>query len=456
MVFMSSAPSLSGTIYRDQDLTRARHVWLELEKRYAPGWFANPVGRLALMFQSHNPHDAFLLIDIAYWLDLLWNHNVTQESMPVLKDKLRSLMTESNKDKFDELLTEIGVAAQLCHSVSPIAFEPFVMKRQSEGRFVQILRRITRTTGRQLSSPDYALVLPDGTVAIEVTVLYIDQLQSWQRRVDEIRDALKKKVLAADATCKSVDLRLPLKFDKKLGNKICERSVIDKIMREEQGELRVDVGSESAHLQWRPLPIYQKSQFDIRHIPSDANIFAVTNSRSQVRSAFGFTSRPVGSSEQFEELMYRSLMNTLARKRDQFRVKNHRYILILKLGHPRMPTELLHNLFRKRIWPNEKYRWLTCFGEFQLRRGYTPTDPGYNFLFQTNPSGVPLPGPFLESLLNGEKTFHTHNESIKVESRAEKTLPSVRYPSPLGGFRAKVGLLISKMRYIYKVITGRE
>lgn len=456
MDILSSVPSLSGTIFKDHDVIEARRVWAEAEKRYAPGWFDNPVGCLAPLFQSKSPRSAFLLIDIAGALNLLSNHNVTQDSLPVFKGKIRALMTEENQSAFDELLTEIMVAAHLCRSVSPIAFEPFVTKRHSEGGFVRFLRKITKTVGKQLASPDYAVVLPDGPVAIEVTVLHVGQLQSWQRRVNEIRDALKEKILRADGIYRDVELQLPLEFNRKVGNKLCERQVIDKILREEQGELRVDLGPQIAHLRWRQLTIYEQSSFDMRDVSAEVNIFAVTDSRLRMKNGFGFTSRPIGTCEQFEEFMFKSLTNTLARKHNQFHVKNHRYILILKLGHTRMPSELLHNLFRKRIWPNSKYNWLTCFGEFQPRSGYAPASPGHMITFQTNPNGEPLPGPFLEGLLDGGKTFHTHKGRIKAESRAETGFLPAEYPSPFGGFRGRLALWISKVRYIYKVINGQE
>lgn len=456
MPFMSSDPPLAGTLFTEHDLKCAKNAWIELENRYVPGWFAHPVGCLAPLFQSQNPRDAFLLIDIAYALNLLLNHNVTQDSLPVFQRKIRSLMIEDRESAFNELLTEILVASHLCRSVSPIAFEPFVTKREREGWLARLLRRITNTTGKQLPSPDYAVVLPDGPVAIEVTVLYIEHLQSWQRLVNEIRDALKAKLLKANGIYRDIELQLPLNFHRRLGNKFCERKVIDKIIHEEQGEFSLEFDQHPARLCWRPMRIYKRSKFDISKVPVEANCFAVTDVQTHIRNGFGFNSRPIGTREQFEEFMFRSLANTLTRKRNQFREKNHKYILILKLGHSRMPSDLLHDLFRKRIWPNNKYNWLTCFGEFQPRCEYGQASPGHRINFQTNPNGKPLPGSFLESLLNGQMTFHTHTGMIKVGFWNEKDAVPIEYPSPLGGFRGKLAVRISKARYLYKVIRGQK
>jgi hypothetical protein len=456
MSFMSSDPPLAGTIFTENDLKCAKQTWIELENCYVPGWFAYPVGCLGTLFQSQSPRDAFLLIDIAYALNLLLNQNVTQDSLPVLKEKIRCLMIENRESAFNELLTEIMVASYLCRHISPIAFEPYITKREREGWLARLLRRITKTSGKQLASPDYAVVLPDGTVAIEVTVLYLGHLQSWQKLVDEIRDVLKAKLLQADGIYRDIELQLPLNFNRKLGNKFCERKVTDKIIHEEQGEFSLELDQHPARLRWRPMSIYDRSNFNISKVPAEANCFAVADVHSHVRNGFGFTSRPIGTREQFEEFMFRSLANTLTRKRNQFREKNQRYILILKLGHSRMPSELLHDLFRKRIWPNSKFNWLTCFGEFRPRCEYGQASPGQKITFQTNPNGKPLPGSFLENLLNGQKTFHTNKGMIKVGCLNEKDAVPIEHPSPLGGFRGKLAVGISKARYLYKIISGQK
>jgi len=62
IAFMSSAPSLSGTIFTDDDLRNARLVWAHLEQRCAPGWFAKPRGLLAGLFEANTPHAACVLI----------------------------------------------------------------------------------------------------------------------------------------------------------------------------------------------------------------------------------------------------------------------------------------------------------------------------------------------------------------------------------------------------------
>jgi hypothetical protein len=392
IAFMSSAPSLSGTIFTDDDLRNARLVWAHLEQRCAPGWFAKPRGLLAGLFEANTPHAACVLIEIAAALDAV-RLNLTVKSVPVFEKKVVSLLTAKEEKVFDELLTEILVAATLTGSVSPISFEPYVP---------------AGVGGQRPTSSDYAIWLPDGPVAIEVSVLYIGQLERWQRRVREIRDIVREKIGAAEGVYRDVELELPLEFSPKLGAKLSERRVTNEIIRAAQGELEFPVGRQTARLRWRPMPIYEQTTFDVSNVPAETNTWVVADGGpGAAKNSFGFTSRPTGDPKQFTELMFSSLKNTLARKRDQFRGKKERYVLILKLGHHRMPPELLHDLFRARIWPNKSlYHWITCFAEFRPRRQYTQGGQGPSLSTQVNPNGAPQAGPQLSALLNGEKTFH--------------------------------------------------
>ncbi len=433
---MSSAPSLSGTIYTDNDLQKAREVWADVERRYMPGWFTKPTGLVAKLFQADTQYVACLLIDIAAALYIL-SRNYTEKSKPVFEAKMKFLLTVADEKMFDELLTEIFVAANLAPAVSPMAFEPYV-PRDRKGRIIRFLRNIMKTNGQQPPSPDYAILLPDGVVAVEVTMLYIEQLEKWQRRVNAIRDLLSKKIGAEEGIYRDVDLELPLDFDPKLGNQLCERRITNDVMRRERGEVQLSVGQDIARLRWRPMPIYERSTFDVRDVPAEVNSWIITAPRAAAKNGFGFKSRPTGNPQQIAKLMFRSLKNTLERKRDQFRGKNDRYVLVLKLGHHRMPSGLLHDLFRSRIWPNSAYDWLTCFGEFQPRRHYMKGSPGSSLTFQINPNGSPSAGPLLTALLDSKKMFHTDKGIIKASLRHEPASQAVLHHSPVSGFRGKL------------------
>jgi hypothetical protein len=351
---------------------------------------------------------------------------------------MKSLFTLKDDKPFDELLTEILVAANFAPVASPIAFEPYAPARNPEGRINRFLRKITRINERPPPSCDYAIFLPDGPVAIEVTVLYIEQFERWQGNVTAIRDLLLKKIGAMEGIYRDVDLELPIEFDPKLANKLCERRITNDLIRTDRGEAEVSVGQEIARLRWRPMPVYQRSAFDPCHVPGEVNTWIITAPGAAAKNGFGFRSRPIGNPQQVTEMMFRSLRNTLARKREQFRGKTDRYILVFKLGHTRMPSQLFHDLFRSRIWPNSAYDWITCIGEFRPRREYTKGSSGASLEFQINPKSEPPAGPLLADLLCGKKTFHTDNGIIKASSRHEPAQKAVLYPLPIRGLRGKL------------------
>lgn len=55
MGFMSFDPSLSGTIYTNNDLVKSREVWVDAERRYMPGCLTNLHGLLGKLFEAETP-----------------------------------------------------------------------------------------------------------------------------------------------------------------------------------------------------------------------------------------------------------------------------------------------------------------------------------------------------------------------------------------------------------------
>jgi hypothetical protein len=298
--------------------------------------------------------------------------------------------------------------------------------------------------------------LPDGVVAIEATVLYVKKLEYWERRVNTIRDLLAKKIGETEGVFRDVDIELPLDFDPKLGNKLSERAVTREIIKRERGEQEFSVGKNIACLRWRPMPMYERSNFELRNVPDEVNSWIIASPGATVKNGFGFKARPTGDPKEFAEALLRSLKNTLDRKREQFRGKKDRYVLVLKMGHHRVPSDLLHNVFRARIWPNPTYNWITCFGEFRLGRDYSKGSPRHSLTFQINPSGTPVAGPDLEGLFGAKKTFHTNKGLIKGSSRSQQTTESILYRSPTATVKGKFLRGWSRIILTYSTVTRKR
>jgi hypothetical protein len=455
MGFMSFDPPLSGTIYTKNDLVKAREVWIDAERRCMPGWLTTLHGLLGKLFEAETLFTTCLLIDIARALYVL-SRNITQKSTIVFGKKIRSLLTAVDQKQFDELLNELFVAASLAPVVSPIAFEPYVPAGIGKGHLMRWLQKVTKTTGEQLPSSEYAILLPDGIVAIEATVLYVKRLEYWERRVNTIRDLLAKTIGGMEGVFRDIDIELPLDFDPRLGNKLSERAVTSQIVKRERGKLEFSVGKNIAVLKWRPMPKYQGSIFEVRNVPDEVNSWIVTSPGATVKNGFGLKARPTGDPKEFSEAMFRSLKNTLDRKRQQFRKRKDRYVLVLKIGHHRVPSELLHNLFRTCIWPNPSYEWITCFGEFLLARDYSKGSSRHSFKFQINPNGAPIAGHHLEALLGGNKVFHTDKGIIKGSLRTQQTAELVLYRSPMATVKGKFLRAWSTFSLTYSTLTRKR
>ena len=410
MGFMSSRPSLDGTLYTETDLRTARIVWANVEQRYLPGWFESSESScLAALFHADSQYTACVLIELAMALDAV-HRNLTSKSLPIFKAKMQSLLKAKEEKKFDELKTEIFVAATIAPSISPIAFEPYVPARKSISFITRLLHGFTNVTWEQPGSPDYAVSLPDGPVIIEVTVLYVGQFERWQTQVNGIRDILAQKIGARNGIYRDLHLELPVEFQPSMGNKLCQRHVTEEIIRKEHGELELAVGAASAHVRWRPMPIYERADFKASAVPADVSTCIISDGAS-VGNGFGFNARPILTRERFAELMLGSLRNTLERKRDQFHKRDTRYVLVIKLGHHWLKPEALHDLFEVRIWPNRAYDWVTAFSEFRPRQQYIQGSSGPLLTTQLNPNAIASAGSLLEAALNGRKKFHMFNDN---------------------------------------------
>ena len=150
---------------------------------------------------------------------------------------------------------------------------------------------------------------------------YVKKLEYRERRVNTIRDQLAKRIGETEGVFRDVDIELPLDFDPKLGNKLSEQIVAREIAKRERGQLELSVGKNIARLKWRPMSMYERSNFDMRDVPDEVNSWIVASPGATVKNGFGFKSRPTGDPKEFAEAIFRSLKNTLARKRDQFRGK---------------------------------------------------------------------------------------------------------------------------------------
>lgn len=382
---------VEGTVFGVADIDGASDVWEGLSKR-EPAWSKESNTVLAGLFRTDAQPAVCELIDLARTLAIV-RSALTEKSVPVFDRKVHELFVEVDRTQFDERVTEFVVAALLSPGVSPIAFDPYVP---------------AIVGGDTPRSTDFAVRLPDGDVAIEATVLHVDQFDAWSRATKQLAEGVQARIAEAGAFV-ALELELPFEFDRKAAQVLLQRRTLALILGASEGELRVPVGPHGdAVVRWRPLSVLTGEQFD----PSELSggDFAAVHSPIEggIGSGGAISYQPTGTAEAVERLVYRSLENTLQRKRRQAERVSDSYVLALRSGHYRVPPQALLDLLERRVWPNERYKWLTAGVVLFPRVTYNAGDPEARLVTSVNETAAVKASASLRALLSGERGFHLY------------------------------------------------
>lgn len=180
MSFINCQPDLTGTVYSIEHLEFARKYLTEVIKQHDRFWLDNPRGPLGALWCREDTSAICHLISVANLLYFL-RERITQSSLEILQEKIKTLLNLKSNKQFDETLTELQIAHELSCHVSPLEFEPCVPKN------------IKIANNNKPKSPDFSIKLPDGNVHLDATVFHIDILDQWNASIGYIR----KKVMDA-------------------------------------------------------------------------------------------------------------------------------------------------------------------------------------------------------------------------------------------------------------------
>ena len=281
---------------------------------------------------------------------------LTEKSVPVFWQKVTELFNARSEVQFRELVTELRAAEILASRVSPIAFEPYVPRAED-------------LTGDQPRSSDYAVMLPEGPIAIEVTVIHVDAFETWRRLVRELVDAMRTRIEGAGRFL-AVELLIPFVFDRAKAQVLLQRKTLAPLLREDEGKIEVDVGGPvDAVIRWSALPVVAH-QDGLASLPGEA-FAAVVGEEGAFGSACAFSYQPAGTPLEAEELAYTSLTRTLQRKKKQLEGRAEPAVLVVASAHHWLPLEGLLDLFERRVWPNPQFSWLTAVGVLVTPDGFT-------------------------------------------------------------------------------------
>lgn len=381
MSFLDDTPDLSGQRFTSDDLRRARDYFLSALATHAPNWLREPRGTLGLHWSSGGQYPACFLIRVAqifYALD----RSITKKSVPVLHEKFRSLL-ESTGAQFDELLTELEIAAALVERFSPIMLEPLVP--------------ISAPPGAKPKSPDFALRVHEGDVCIEATVLRVGLLDQWDREAAwlsaELSRFSKKREIST-----AVEVKLPILFSRRDISGPVIAKLFDSIGSSSTGEVVLATPTGDACFSWAPPRVFSLTSGTLAEVAAPALLPA------GVSRAISVTWLPVMNVDLTEQLT-KSVRNTLDKKRAQ-RVFNGPYLIAIKLGHHRLQSEGIKALLAQRIWPNKQYEGISGVVHYTSAGGFGIADPTHSLWLQPNDDArIPIPSSFLRCF-EGKLTIH--------------------------------------------------
>jgi hypothetical protein len=373
--FRETSPTLSGTCFGTDDLILARSVYESVFADIDPEWPNDPTGPLAAYWRAVDSHSAAYLIHLARVLWQLSNKNVTAKSFPILRNKVQMLLRPPSSTSYEETLIELEVASSLSERISPISFEPLVPAGLSNAP-------------SKPTSPDYGLRLPDSDVTVEVTVWHWQVLRNWDVMTSELKTRLAAK-LDRSGVRRHVSIELPLKASSDGILDVIAKTAIQEMSASATGELELDTTAGNAKIQWFEVPRFQSiDQVDFTQLPPGLDVAIV--GACTVESVFGCSTQPIMNDRSIDDAL-RSLRKALDRKINQ-RHRSLPHVLTLGLGHQRLHWDWVLPMFAQRIWPNEKYKWISALCAFDPQRNWTLGAARTRLTFEWNPSAT-IPAP---------------------------------------------------------------
>ncbi len=345
MTFLDDTPDLSETVYNELALNLARSFWKAALLAHDPLWLKKPVGILSTKWKGSGPSSTCDLINMAADFQRLQDR-CEESSRLVLVEKFKELVRASDRRQFDALDTELQIAAQLSDRVTPIIFEPLVPLADLKA-------------SKKPKSPDYSIVLPDGQVAIEVTVINVGPLSQWDKQATQIASQLVSRVTKGGVN-RFVRGSYPLYYFRTPPSAGQIADLAQRIIKQESGEHRIVTGDQILSFRWEEYPIYVVSGDDDGPPPTPpagVTSFATTSgSPSNIGPVCAFEYAIERGDH--EEIFVNAIRNSLKQKRKQFEVEAP-YLLAVKLGHSRMRHDVFIHTVLNRIWTNPEYEWMS-------------------------------------------------------------------------------------------------
>lgn len=365
MSFLETKYALNGTPFKNEDLDYARLFWKVLIEHADRNWLVKPKGQLAKHWQSTSISSAVQLIDLGSMLYAL-SESMTNDSEYAFENKVRALLN-SDGVQFEEQLTELLVGALLRK-----------LKRQLQLDCPSFYSTLERQKSKNV---DYGLYWSNDSqrIFVEVTVFHIQKLVDWEAAISHMMHQFQQAVIKKKLNRK-LTVTAPLVLSRLTLSPKSLKKVIREIANSERGKHVIAFGEETLALEWAPAVHHREflGANEIGHSSFDlafgSNIEVLIYAGMSMKLAWPGNA---------EELVYRSLRNTLDLKLKQFDMAVP-YILVMRILNERVSQKRVTELLLRRVFSNKKYSRISGVGLLMLRFSQ---ETGY----QTQVNFVPNP-----------------------------------------------------------------
>lgn len=234
-------------------------------------------------------------------------------------------------------------------------------------------------------SPDFAIRFKNRDIFCDVTVLRHGTFNKWDRAASRFANEISR-LIKRNKIQRIIYLDFPFSARNIAFSPSSLKKLINEISVSEKGQTTVSISSEELTVAWELLPHvdsagnYPKSMttgtkyatsgpidskgnygimiaFPVVGNPDLSVSFGIPRPGDAHHAAAVIETRLVIDSE-LNNLLLKSIRNTLKRKRAQFSLKSP-FILIIKPGHRQISNSVLVTLLKERIWPNNEYSWIS-------------------------------------------------------------------------------------------------
>ncbi|WP_255773371.1 hypothetical protein [Mycobacteroides abscessus] len=364
-------------------------------------WPNDPVGPLGNEWRGiGGPQSTHYLINIAGILTTLMA-SASPGVGRTITQRLRTMLRPPDDHAYEEALVELEVGGMIASRVSPVVLEPLVP------------RDWTPAQGRQPTSPDYGVHVPEGMVTVEVTVWHWEAYAAWQRMSEAIQTALSARMLKR-GVARNVRIELPIGSPNAAVEYLWSHQFCDRVCDNAAGAIMTSEGVTERPIRatWRPM-LHFPGTDSIDWDAVAANGGLPFTAGPNIGHSFGYSVNPCINQDDHIDALD-SLRRSIDRKKRQ-RQPNTPHLVAISPTFPQIavsPNEFARTwdvfgpLIDQRLWPNPKYRWLSGILEHNTNRAAPPTELTYFVGYTPNPNAsIPVPMT-MERALRGEADFH--------------------------------------------------